>query len=103
MGCSERERTFPSGSRNQATSQATFREAAGSGSRYAMAAGLGQSAHCVHRRCPKPNYQVTSTDQGESLLLLAGPVSNRPQNLWIQPGVTGQLLGIHLITLAIAV
>ena len=67
-----------------------------------MAAGLGQPANSVHRRCPKPNHSVASADQGEGLLLLDGPVCNGPKNLRIQPGVPGQLLGIYLIAFAVA-
>ena len=82
---------------------ASLGEAQGGRSRKSIAAGLGQSAHRVHCRRPQPNDQVAGTDQRQSLLLGNRAMGYRPQDLGIEPGVTGQLLRIHLVALPITV
>ncbi len=52
-----------------------------------MTAGLRQSADSVHCRCPQPDHEVPCADQGKSFLVLDGPVSDRPKDLWIKPCV----------------
>ena len=84
-------------------SQASLRKGACRRRRHAMAARLRQPSYGVHCRRSQPNDEVPGTDQRQGFLLFDGPVSDRPQYLWIKPGVAGQLLRIHLIAFAVTV
>src|SRR5260370_31132804 len=77
--------------------QTPLGEAQGGRGRKSVAAGLGQSAHRVHCRCPQTNDQVAGADQRQCFLLSDRTVSNRTQYLRIRPRAPSQLLCIHLM------
>jgi hypothetical protein len=73
------------------------------GSRHPIAARLRQSMQCVYCSGTQPDHNIPRTDQCEGLLLFDSSMDNGTQDLWIESGVTGQLVGVYLIALPIAV
>lgn len=81
--------------------QASLRKGARRRRRHAMSAGLRQPSYGVHRCRPQANDKVAGANQRKSFLLFDSPVRDRPQYLWIESGVAGQLLRVHLVALAV--
>jgi hypothetical protein len=83
--------------------QAALSEARCGGGGHTIAARLRQTTNGVHRSSAQSHQQSSRTDQGQSLLLLDGAVGYRPEDVRIKPGITCQLLSIHLVALPVTV
>ena len=83
--------------------QASLGEARRGRSRHTMAAGLRQSAHCVHRRRSQPDQEARERGSGSGLPA-ARPCGERSAGeSQDRDARNGQLLRIHLVALAITV
>src|SRR5271170_3503379 len=63
----------------------------------------GFGCHLSDMSDKQPDKQVTCTDQRQGHLLLQRTVCDRSQDVRIKPRIACQLLGIHLIALAVTV
>jgi hypothetical protein len=71
--------------------------------RLAIPAGLGQTAYRVHRTRLETHQDIASADQRQCLLLSQRTMRDRAPDLRVEPCITGDLLGVYLVALAVAV